>query len=55
MSEALIELLFWIVVFVALFFGIKKLQNRKKAREALKAASETAGRPPRDRDSDAPR
>ncbi|MEM1076228.1 MAG: hypothetical protein AAF665_07015 [Pseudomonadota bacterium] len=32
MSEALIELLFWIVVFLVFFFGFKRLQNRKKSR-----------------------
>lgn len=30
MSEAFLELLFWIVVFVAFFFGFRWLQQRKK-------------------------
>ncbi|MFK7744417.1 MAG: hypothetical protein AB8B47_05145 [Roseobacter sp.] len=30
MSEALTELLFWIVIFVVFFFGFKWLQDRKK-------------------------
>lgn len=30
MNEALIELIFWIVVFIAFFYGFKWLQNRKK-------------------------
>ena len=33
MSEALLELVFWIVVFVAFFFGFKRLQKRKKDKE----------------------
>ena len=30
MSEAFIELLFWIVVFAVFFFGFRHLQARKK-------------------------
>jgi hypothetical protein len=33
MSEALIELLFWVVVFVVFFYGFKWLQNRKKRKD----------------------
>ena len=36
MSEALQELLFWIVVFLVFFFGAKKLQKRSLARKAAK-------------------
>lgn len=36
MSEAFIELLFWMVIFVVFFFGFKWLQNRKKRKEAEK-------------------
>ncbi|MEM9577346.1 MAG: hypothetical protein AAF999_10075 [Pseudomonadota bacterium] len=32
MSEAFVELLFWIVVFLVLFFGFRKLQKRKEDR-----------------------
>lgn len=38
MSEAMIELFFWVVVFIVFFFGFKKLQNRSKARQAATAA-----------------
>lgn len=30
MSDALTELTFWIIVFVAFFFGFRWMQNRKK-------------------------
>jgi hypothetical protein len=30
MSDALIDLLFWIAVFVGLFFAFRWLQNRRK-------------------------
>jgi len=33
MSDALLELLFWIVVFLAFFYGFRWLQRRKKDRE----------------------
>lgn len=33
MSEALTELIFWIVVFIAFFYGFKWLQSRKKRAE----------------------
>lgn len=33
MSEAFIELLFWIVVFVLFFFGFRWLQKRKKNKD----------------------
>ena len=33
MSEALTELLFWIVVFVVFFYGFRWLQKRKKAKD----------------------
>ncbi|MEO9648608.1 MAG: hypothetical protein ABJ360_21020 [Roseobacter sp.] len=33
MGEAFVELLFWVVIFVGLFFGVKKLQQRKKDRD----------------------
>lgn len=33
MGEATIELLFWIIVFVGLFFLFRWLQARKKARQ----------------------
>lgn len=36
MSEALMELLFWIVVFVVFFYGFRWLQTRKKNKEAEK-------------------
>lgn len=38
MSDALLELAFWIVVFIAFFFGFKWLQNRKKSDATKKAA-----------------
>lgn len=45
MSEAFVELLFWIVVFVVFFFGFKRLQNRKKERQANTQTSQvTKGR-----------
>jgi hypothetical protein len=40
MSEAFVELLFWIVVFIIFFFGFKKLQKRKEERRAQEAARE---------------
>jgi preprotein translocase subunit YajC len=30
MASWLLELIFWIVVFIVFFFGFKRLQNRKK-------------------------
>ncbi len=33
MSEALLELIFWVIVFVVFFYGFKWLQGRKKAKE----------------------
>jgi len=36
MSEAFIELLFWIVIFIAFFFGFRWLQNRKKRKDGDK-------------------
>jgi predicted secreted protein len=32
MSPAVIELLFWIVVFAVLFYGLRRLQKRRGAR-----------------------
>ncbi len=34
MSSWLIELIFWIVVFVVFFYGFKWLQNRKKRKDS---------------------
>lgn len=34
MSEALTELLFWIVAFLVFFFGFKWLQDRKKRKKS---------------------
>jgi len=36
MSEAFIELLFWIVIFGIFFFGFRWLQGRKKHKNAEK-------------------
>lgn len=36
MSEAFIELIFWVVIFIVFFFGFKRLQNRKKNKNAEK-------------------
>ncbi len=33
MSEANLELLFWILVFVVLFFGLRWVQRRKKDKD----------------------
>lgn len=33
MSEALTELLFWVVVFVVFFYGFRWLQKRKKTKD----------------------
>ena len=33
MSTALIDLLFWIVVFVVLFFGVRWLQKRRRDKD----------------------
>lgn len=53
MNEALLELIFWIVVFIAFFYGFKWLQNRKKNRkpqsaEARRANEEARRRKQRD-------
>ena len=52
MSEALVELLFWVVVFVALFFGFRKLQKRKEAAtekmRQKEAKASAAGKDPGD-------
>ncbi|MFK7762027.1 MAG: hypothetical protein AB8B62_02100 [Roseobacter sp.] len=52
MSEAFVELLFWIVVFVVFFFGFKRLQNRKKERQA-EASKQTHRHPESNDASDA--
>lgn len=52
MSEALLELIFWAVVFIAFFYGFKWLQNRKKAKEGEQSTAPAAAPASQRREND---